>query len=133
MLRITHDVLDVPRDRFLIAAEAWQLCRSGQADAAKFGIFRGNLRGLWFVAGNLVRDGAARNGHGNARLGRVGRMPRPDETMNDAALAFFDHLAELTRDPDAAHDELGSLYAADDRLRVPPVVFNAVLQRPENI
>src|SRR5207302_2221505 len=33
--------------RFVIASDAWTLCRAGNADADKFGIFRGNLRGLW--------------------------------------------------------------------------------------
>jgi hypothetical protein len=46
-LHIDHDVLDVPRDRFLIAGDAWVRCRSGHADASKFGIFKGDLRGLF--------------------------------------------------------------------------------------
>ncbi|HVU89329.1 MAG TPA: transglutaminase-like domain-containing protein [Pirellulales bacterium] len=132
-LKITHDVLDVPRDRFLVAADAWRLCRSGQADAAKFGIFRGDLRGLWFVAGNLVRDSAALTGTEMLAWDVWGGMPQPGESLDDAAIAFFDRLAELTRDPDAAHDELCLLYESDQRLRVPSVVFNAVLERPEEV
>ncbi|MGE0823117.1 MAG: transglutaminase-like domain-containing protein [Candidatus Binatia bacterium] len=60
-LKIDHDILDVPRNRFLVAGDAWVRCRAGQADAEKFGIVFANLRGLWFVAGNLVRDVAALN------------------------------------------------------------------------
>jgi hypothetical protein len=45
-LGIDHDVLDIPRDRFLIAADAWTECRMRAADPAKFGIVNGNLRGL---------------------------------------------------------------------------------------
>src|SRR2546425_155790 len=59
--KIDHDALDVPRDRFLIAGDAWTRYRAGEADASKFGIIVGDLRGLWFIAGNLVRDVAALN------------------------------------------------------------------------
>jgi len=40
---------------------AWTKCRSGALDALKFGIFQGNLRGWWFIAGNLVKDIASLN------------------------------------------------------------------------
>ena len=53
-LKITFDVTDIPRDQFLIAGEAWQLCRAGKADPEKFGIM--DWHGLWFIKGNLVRD-----------------------------------------------------------------------------
>lgn len=58
--RSNFDILDVPRDRFLCAGEAWFSCRSG-ADPAKFGIDHTGVRGLWFVAGDLIRDVAALN------------------------------------------------------------------------
>ena len=54
-------MLDVPRDRFLVAGDAWAQCRTGETEPAKFGIVFANLRGLWYVAGNLVRDIAALN------------------------------------------------------------------------
>src|SRR5262245_47412971 len=60
-LKIEHDVLDVPRDQFLIAGDAWARCQAGAADPSRFGIFQGDLRGLWFIAGSLVRDVASRN------------------------------------------------------------------------
>src|SRR5262249_46785070 len=31
-LNIDHDILDVPRSRFLIAADAWSQCRAGNQD-----------------------------------------------------------------------------------------------------
>jgi hypothetical protein len=130
---IDHDVLDVPRDRFLVAADAWAKCRAGEADAAKFGIFAGDLRGLWFIAGDLVRDLAALNKVEMLPWDVWGAMPRPGESLSEGQLAFFDRLAALTRDPDASFDELRVLYKNDDRLRVPATVFNAVLQRPEAV
>jgi hypothetical protein len=132
-LKIDHDVLDVPRDRFLVAGDAWTRCRAGDADAAKFGIFRGNLRGLWFVAGNLLRDVAALNNMEMLPWDVWGAMPGPDERMSDKALAFFDRLAALTAGLDASSAEIRAVYDGDERLRVPATVFNALLGRPEAV
>jgi hypothetical protein len=41
--------------------------------------------------------------------------------------------AWLTHAPDASFNELRGLYEADERLRVPAMVYNAVLQRTEPI
>src|SRR5215469_4684057 len=38
LFSIDFDVTDVPRDQFLIAGDAWALCRSGAADPGKFGL-----------------------------------------------------------------------------------------------
>jgi hypothetical protein len=68
-----------------------------------------------------------------------GAMPGPDEPIDDECLALFDRLAELTADPDsdadsdAAFIDLTAAYSADDRLRVPATVYNAVLNRPEPV
>ena len=56
---IDFDTLDVPRDRFLVAGEAWRLCRDGQADPQAFGVL--DMAGLWFIASNVIRDVAALN------------------------------------------------------------------------
>lgn len=132
-LKIDHDILDVPRDRFLVAGDAWAQCRAGKADPAKFGIVFANLRGLWFIAGELVREAAALNKMEMLPWEVWGAQPPPNEPLNDEQLAFFATLAALTREPDASFDELRKLYADDNRLRVPATVFNAVLQRAEAV
>jgi hypothetical protein len=58
---ISHDILDVPRDRFVAASDAWAQCRTGKADPARFGIAKGGLRGLWFAAANLIHEVANLN------------------------------------------------------------------------
>ncbi|HZQ37871.1 MAG TPA: transglutaminase-like domain-containing protein [Dehalococcoidia bacterium] len=123
------DVLDVPRDRFVIAGDGWARCRAGEADPERFGIL--DMAGLWFIAGNLVRDVAALNNIELLPWDVWGAMPRPGEPISDEQLTLFDHLAALTHDPDTAFAELRAMYESDARLRVPPVVFNAVLNRPE--
>jgi hypothetical protein len=132
-LHIEHDVLDVPRDHFLTAGEAWASCQAGQNDPAQFGIFKGDLRGLWFVAGSLVRDLAALNKQELLQWDTWGAMPRRDEVLQGHRLTFFDRVAALSRAPDASFDELRALYQADERLRVPTTVFNAVLNQTEVI
>jgi hypothetical protein len=130
-LHIRFKVHDVPRDQFVCAADAWQACRQGRADPARYGIFRGDLRGLWFIAGNLVRDLAALNKVEMLPFDVWGAQPGPDDRLDDERLAHFDWLAELTRRPDDAFDTLRRLYRHDDTLRVPATVFNAVLREQQ--
>ncbi len=42
-MKISFDVLDVPRDQFIVAGKAWQCC-AGEQDPDKFGIF--DMKGL---------------------------------------------------------------------------------------
>ncbi|HZQ00543.1 MAG TPA: transglutaminase-like domain-containing protein [Reyranella sp.] len=125
MFGITIDTLDVPRDQFLVAGDAWRLCRTGKADPKSFGIL--NMWGYWFIASNIVRDVAALNNREMQPWDCWGIMTQDDKQLDNALL---DRLAELTRNPDENLDELRALYR-DPRLVVPPTVFNAVLNRPE--
>lgn len=128
---IDFDLLDVPRDRFLVAGNAWMLCREGGADPAAFGIME--MKGWWFIAGNIVRDIAALNNVVMLPWDVWGGMMGVDETPVAHRLEWFDHLAELSRDPDAHFEEMRSRYESDERLRVPSTVFNAVLNRQETV
>ena len=60
-LHIDFNPLDTPRNKFIIAGDAWQMCRSGLADPSNFGLTHAHLQGLWFVAGNVLRDLASLN------------------------------------------------------------------------
>ncbi|MEO3432948.1 transglutaminase-like domain-containing protein [Inquilinus sp. CAU 1745] len=130
---IDHDVLDVPRDRFIAAPDAWRMCRAGEADPDRFGIAFNGLRGLWFVAGDLLRDLAALNGREMLPWDVWGDLPMPDWRPDDAELAFLDRLAGLTATPDRHFHEWRTLYLEDDRLPVPAKVFNALRQREEAV
>lgn len=55
---ITFNVLDIPRDRFLVAGQVWQAVRSGAAEEKNYG---GDLHekfwtGLWSIRTRLVND-----------------------------------------------------------------------------
>ncbi len=133
MFPIDFDVSDVPRDRFLIAGDAWARCRAGTADPEAFGLSLLNEAGYWWIAGNLMRDAAAL---GNIELlpwDCWGAMPAPNEQIDDDRRVLFDRLAALTQTPDTAFTELQRLCRDDERLRVPPAVYNAVRDREEVI
>jgi hypothetical protein len=132
-LKVDHDPFDVPRDRFLTAGDAWDLCRTGKADANLFGIFQGNKRGFWFLAAELIRDVAALNKMEVLVWDVWGAMPQPDAKLDGAQLKYFDQLATLTRDPDASFDDLVTLYRYDQGVQVPPVVFNVITNHPETV
>ncbi len=107
-LKIDFDPLDVPRDRFLVSGAAWKLCRSDGADPERFGI--GDLHGLGFVRGDLVRDFLALNkveilpwDHGWGHL----------SGQDEAAYPLMDRIARLTMTPDESFDEIRALFAAD--------------------
>ncbi len=129
-LNIRFDTLDLLRTQFMTASEAWRRCGSGEADAQQFGISFASLRGLWFVAGSLVRDMAALNTMEMAPWDVWGAQPQPEKEFDRA---FFDELAALTRDPETTFAGLQRRYDEDDSLRVPPTVFNALSGRPEAI
>ena len=131
VLKIDFDPLDTPRDRFVIAGDAWRQCRAGALDANRFGIF--DMWGLWFVAGNLLRDFAALNNVEMLPWDVWGPELQPNAPLSAQTLALFDRLAELTLAPDARFAELRGLYAGEASLRAPPEVFNAVTQRPERV
>jgi hypothetical protein len=130
---IDFDPLDIPRDRFVVAGQAWARCRSGEADPASFGLSVVQKGGDWWIAANVVRDVAALNNMEMLPWDGWGAIPKPNEAIGDDDLALFDRLAALTRDPDFPRSQLTEMYEGDERLRVPDTVFNAILERTENI
>ena len=127
LFAIAFDPLDVPRDQFLVAGDAWQLCRGGKADAGAFGIL--DMHGLWFIAGNVIRDVAALNNHEMLPWDVWGGMARTDAELD---LSFIDQLAAFSHAPDRHFGDLRAAYK-DERIAVPGTVFNAVLNRPDPV
>ena len=129
---IDFDVLDVSRDRFVVAGQAWEQCRSGVADPGSFGLSITGESGDWWIAANLMRDAAALLNMELLPWDCWGAMPGPGDPIDSELVALFDRLAALTRDPDASQAELREL-CDDDRLRVPPAVRNAARGRLEQV
>jgi hypothetical protein len=129
-LGLEFDTLDLPPGKFLLAAEAWQLCRRGEGDPNRFGIF--DEGGFWFIASNMIRDLASLNKVEMLPWDDWGAMPSPDGEISTAELQRFDHLAEVLLDPDRHLEELHSLYAAPG-FGMTGEVFNAVRQVRETV
>ena len=119
--------LDVPRDKFLVAGDAWKLCRDGKEEARNFCIL--DLAGWWFIASNVIRDIAALNHHEMLPWDTWGGMVLEDDEVDRP---FIDRLAALSSRPD---DDPGALRAAyqDARVTVPTTVFNHVRGRDEPV
>ena len=114
-MKISFDVLDVPRDQFIVGGKAWQMCQSGEQNPDKFGIF--DMKGLGFVRGNLVRDVAS--------LNKMELLPWDcwgvilNETLDDPAdLAALDEIAALTANDVPEFESVRTRYESDSRLHV---------------
>lgn len=114
-LKINFDVLDVPRDQFIVGGKAWQMCRTGEQDPDKFGIF--DMKGLGFVRGDFVRDVAS--------LNKMELLPWDcwgvilNESLDDPNdLAVLDEIAALTAGDVPDFDTVRARYDTDSRFRV---------------
>ena len=117
-LEIDFDPLDMPPGRFVTGGEAWQLCRSGEQDPDKFGIL--DMRGIWFVRGDLIRDYLA--------LNKIEILPwdggwgfLANET--DMAAEVMDRIADLTLAGDEGFADLRSTYRSDGRFHPPEAIY----------
>jgi hypothetical protein len=129
MFHIGFDVTDVPRDGFLVAADAWRRCRAGEFDPARFGLSFLEEGGWWWIAGNMMRDAAALENVEVLPWDTWGVMPGPDDPVD---MDLFDALAAATISPDDTVAERRELMS-DERLRVPSKVRNALRDELEDL
>ncbi|MEV1078201.1 transglutaminase-like domain-containing protein [Streptomyces sp. NPDC050211] len=110
---VPFDPLDVPRDQFVVAADAWRACREGRADPQGFGLIDLNgieglsYTGLWFVRANVRRDLAALNGVELLPWDSWGPEIENDALLTDEDLALTDAVAAAR-----SEEELRRLYAS---------------------
>jgi hypothetical protein len=128
MFDLDFDPLDLPAGAFLAGSEAWRRCRRGDDEPQRFGIM--DMRGWWFIAGNVVRDLAA--------LQRVELLPWDVWGLMDVGVAepgdpvagVIDRVADAVLDGDDA-DRRRAFEL--DGVRVPDVVHSARSQRDDVI
>lgn len=118
-LKISFDPLDVPRDQFIVAGKAWLACRRGQADPENFGIF--DMRGLWFIRGNLIRDVAALNKVPLLPWDGWGLIDREDSEITDTEMTSLDDVAVLTFD-EVDFPGVREAYEQNEGLTVPAII-----------
>jgi hypothetical protein len=122
--RIDFDPIDVPHDRFVLAGDAWQQCRTGRADPNLFGLSIIKEQGLWWIAQNLIRDLASLNRVEMLPWDVWGIMPAPSDNITEDIKSFLDRVAVLTLGGDDVMTALREIYD-DPRVKVPRKVFNA--------
>ncbi|MFF6912029.1 transglutaminase domain-containing protein [Streptomyces sp. NPDC012466] len=111
---VPFDPMDVPRDAFLVAGDVWRACRQGRVDPETCGVSSvEELRGLWFVRGNVLRDLAALNGVELLPWDGWGPGLRKGAPLTDDDLAAADAVAAAR-----SEDDRRRLFA-DPRLTVP--------------
>jgi hypothetical protein len=130
---INFDVLDVPRDQFMVAGKVWQRCRRGKADPAQFGVSpQGDLKGMWFIGDELVRDLAALNKMELLLWDCWGLMGKEQNTAEKFSL--LDKVAMLTLAGDEAFAQTRTLYERNNELRVTqPIVSYSPVAGPQQV
>jgi len=120
-LGIDFDTLDMPAGKFVNASEAWLRCREGKEDPDKFGIF--DMRGMWFIRGNLLRELAAFVEAEMLPWDVWGLMRVEDAWLTPAQNELLDAVARALVADDAA--EMERLYRSHEELRVPVEMIGA--------
>jgi hypothetical protein len=115
---VDFDITDVPRDRFLVAGQAWLDCRAGRRDPDTFGVGIAGITGMWEVQGPVVRDLAALTSVETLPWDAWGVIDRRYDTLGPDDVMLLDRAAEVgvAGGPPAAAIALRD---ADPRLRVP--------------
>lgn len=126
------DLLDVPRDRFRVAGDAWAACRTDGADPMTFGVAGTENWGLLEVLGDLLLDLAALQNIELLPWGWYGLAKETGACENEAEL--IDRLARLSSSADtAALVELRRMTAADARLAVPAETLAAIAAAEQQV
>ncbi|MFI6565451.1 transglutaminase-like domain-containing protein [Streptomyces sp. NPDC050534] len=122
---VDFDPMDVPRDRFLVAGEAWRAIREEGADPETFGLHppeQGPFWGERFVSGNIRLDLAALNKVEPLLWDVWGEAEgEPGEPLPEPARLFYDRVAPVVSG-DVSFDAARTLFAEDDVLRTPKTV-----------
>jgi len=117
-LGVSFNAVDVPRDRFVLAGEAWQLCAADDADPDIFGLYE--YTGMWFIRGSLVRDLLALAKIELLPWDSFGLIAKEEDELTAEDLDLLDCLAEFTQQDDISFAELLAV-----------VEHNPCLQPPE--
>ncbi|MFE2375830.1 transglutaminase domain-containing protein [Streptomyces sp. NPDC059398] len=120
---VPFDPMDVPRDRFLVAGEAWRAIRAGEADPKTFGLLipAATLTGIWFVAGNVRLDLAALNRTETLLWDVWGTGAGDDEGMTEAICGLYDAVARVAGN-EVLFEAARRLFTEQDGLRTPRTV-----------
>ncbi|MBN1266679.1 MAG: hypothetical protein JXA25_14380 [Anaerolineales bacterium] len=115
--RIGFSPFDVPRNMFLLAGEAWQLCIEDEVDPDLFGLYE--YSGMWFIRGSLIRDFLALRKIELLPWDSFGLIAKEEELLTEEDLDLLDTLTEITSDASVSPQELRAVYEAHPSLQPP--------------
>ena len=111
--KIAVDTTDLgPTGKFILAGEAWRLCRTGKRDPMTFGDSETD-RGMPPIRYALLQDLAYLNKIelvGNDDWGEL--ITKPEAELTAADMKFLDHIAALTLEPDTRFSEVQSEFSS---------------------
>jgi hypothetical protein len=116
-LGISFDPLDLPPGAFVVAGQAWQMCRRGDADPDKFGIFQ--WHGLGFIAGNVARDLLALDKFEVLPWDHWGLLDKPVDDFSSEDMALVDSAVALAGEADADPRAVRDFCAQTPHLQAP--------------
>ncbi|PIZ04941.1 MAG: hypothetical protein COY58_01360 [Gammaproteobacteria bacterium CG_4_10_14_0_8_um_filter_38_16] len=116
-IKIDFDLFDLPEDKFISSAKAWQLCRSGKANPNRFGSrFH---KGLIYIRNRLIQDLALCNKKETLIWDLWGGM----FDSIDINLDLYDSLADLLIEYPYDIDALIAFYNSNSLLQVPDAIL----------
>jgi len=88
--------LNIPEKLFLPAGNSWIMCRGGKADPERIGF--GDMLGMWYVGGNMIRDLLSLNKVELTYVEAWGLMPGfRQKEFTPEYLKKMDEIAAITR------------------------------------
>jgi hypothetical protein len=90
------DPMDVPRDAFLVAGQAWQDCRTGRRDPHHIGTSAADLTGMWEIQGSVVRDLANLNRVETLPWDNWGLIPIHYDQLESHDIQMLDRVAAIS-------------------------------------
>jgi len=118
-LRTSFNPLDVPRDQFIVAGQAWLACREDRCDPQAYGIH--DMHGMWFIRGNVVRDFLSLNKIELLPWDDWGPMASTEAEALSRNVSLIDRLARLGLAGDELFLALRATYENERRLYGVPV------------
>ncbi len=128
------DTTDLPRDQFIVAGQAWNMCRSKKEDPNLFGVHSIGIYGAWFIRANVLRDLVA--------LNKIELLPW-DYTdffhkffvdlkdLKPSEIELIDSIANLTSSADNDRfKNIRSLYGSNRKLQVGSKVRSYSTEKP---
>jgi hypothetical protein len=114
---ISFNSLDMPHGQFVLAGEAWQMCREGRANPEDFGIF--DMKGIDFIYGNLMRDFLSLNQLPVLPWDAWNATAVPAAQFTQAQLERADQVAQLTLGGNERFGEVRDLYEQNPVYHIP--------------